>query len=231
MSQNRAAQRQHSRAATLALGAALLAVLPLLSGCDLLGVASVAAYKMGVGGKVPAKFTPARTPMLVLVEDYQHQSSVTVQAEQLSRLLANEIQTHDVAPVINPEQLQALKDAKPAEFPTMSVSAVARALGAQQVLYVQLTSSEVEPLSGGDGFTGASSASVKLIDGATGNTIWPTDEAGYGVSSRAQIDSPHGARDPQDVRRRLNVDLADKISKLFYEWDQGNLAPTDEFTE
>jgi hypothetical protein len=204
----------------------LVAALPLLiGGCNLLSVASVGAYKLGMVPKNPAQYTPARTPMLVLVENFEHQSMATVQAEQLSRFLANEIQLHDVAPVVNPEQLQELKDSRPKEFPTMSVSAVAQALGAQQVLYVQLTTADVTPLSGGDGFTGSSTVSVKLIDAATGNTLWPNDQSGYGVSSKTQVDSPQGARDPQEVHRRLNADLADKIARLFYPWSPENMAP------
>jgi hypothetical protein len=217
-----------ARAAALRLACrlSLLAVLPLLAGgCNLLGIGSVMAYKMGAVPKNPAQYTPQRTPMLVLVQNDEHQSEAQVQADGLSRLLADQIQKHDVAPVINPDDLQTLKDQHPTDFSTMSARAIAQALNAQQVLLIELHTADVTSLTGGDGYVGSSSASVKLIDAATGNTLWPTDEGGYGLSSRTQIDSPQGARDPQDVRRRLNADLADKIAKLFYAWAPDNMAP------
>jgi hypothetical protein len=198
----------------------------MLSGCNLLGAAGVAAYKISGPPKVPAKYTPQRTRMLVLVENYEHLSSANVQADLLARLLANEIQTHDVAPVVHPQELQALKDSKGEQYRGMSIASVGRALDATQVLYVQLQSNDVSPLNGGEGYTGSTTAVVKLVDVGTGNTLWPTDQsAGYAVAARTPIQSPRGARDVQELHRALYADLASQISRLFYAWQPEDMSP------
>ena len=194
-----------------------------LAGCAAVGVA---AYKLHGPPKVPAKYTPAKTPMLVLVENYQHQSSVNAHADVLARNLADMLASHDVAPQVSLDKLQSLRDSRPAEYSTMALNRIAREVGASQVLYVQLRSSDVAPLLGGEGYTGEATATVKVIDGASGATLWPVDMSeGYGVSAATKIDSQRGGGSPMDVRQRLYTQLADEISRLFYKWQPENMTP------
>ena len=188
-----------------------------LSGCTALGVA---AYKLHGPPKVPAQYVPEQRPMLVLVENYQHQSSVNAHADLLGRMLVKELEARRVAPIVPLDALQELRDARPAEFPRMSMSSIGREVGAEQILYVQLHNSDVTPMAGGNALTGQASASVKVVDVATGDTLWPggvASEAGYPVAAATKLGTSNGGS-VQDVRQRMYLDLSHQIARLFYKW-------------
>ena len=198
-----------------------------LNGCTALGVA---AYKLHGPAKVPAEYVPQKTPMLVLVENYQHQSSVNAHADLLAHLLVKEIGERKVAPIVPLETLQSLRDTRPAEFPTMSMTTIGREVGAEQILYVQLHRTDVTPMmgaAGGDALTGQTSASVKVVDVATGDTLWPAgvgSDSGYPVSAATKLGAHNGAN-VADVRQRMYVQLSHDIAKLFYKWQPEDESP------
>ena len=195
-----------------------------VSGCTALGVA---AYKLAGPPPNPAMYTPAKTPMLVLVENYQQQTAVNAQADMLTRQLFGAMEAHDVAPMVALEKLQELKDAKPVEFPTMPINRIGQEVQATQILYVELKGSETHALVGGEGFQGQASAVVKIVDAATGDTLWPTDVGGgYPVSAATKIGKDSDAT-PMAVQQKLYAKLADDISKLFYKWKPDDMTPDD----
>jgi hypothetical protein len=190
-------------------------VVLLLGGCQMAGVA---IYKLRGPPKIPAKYKPAKEPTLLLVENYQHQSAVNAEAETLARKLMNDLESNDVAPIVSIDKLQELRDAKPAEFPHMTIVQIAQAVQAKQVIYVQLRSADVTPLAGGVGYTGDATAIVKVIDGTTGAVLWPIESSdGYGVGARTSIGKATYPS-PADVRNVLYAQLTDQISKLFRDW-------------
>jgi len=215
----RRALRPASRAIFILLHAAIILT---GAGCGVLGVA---AYKIAGPPAVEAKYVPDKTrPMLVLVENYQHQSAGSATSDVLAHYLGRDLQDHQVAPIVPPEKLQSLRDQRGGEFSTMSITSIGQAVGADQVLYVQLQSSDVTPLAGGDAFTGQAAATVKLVDARNGQTLWPTDVSnGYGVSASVRAGAER-ATTPQDVRRELNLQLTDQISKLFRKWKPDDLS-------
>ena len=190
------------------------------SGCAILGVA---AHKLHGPAHVPAKYVPKQEPMLVLVEDYKHQSSTLAHGDALAQFVMKDLEQHRVAPLVPLEKLHALRDARREDFPKMSIAAIGRETGASQVLYVQLKRSDVARLAGGDEtLTGQASATVKLVDVASGETLWPSDvsaEAGYPVATATGLGAPRaGAGEVADVRQRLYFQLAQQIGRLFYKW-------------
>jgi hypothetical protein len=186
----------------------------------------LAAYKLAGPPKNPAKYTPdAQKPLLVLVENYQQQSAAAPQADMLARNLFAVLNAHGVAPLIPPEKLQAVRDAQPLEFPRLPINRIAQATGAAQVLYVHITGSESHALAGGDGYQGQASAVVKIIDGTSGNTLWPTEAAGgYPVSTATKI-GIDAAPSPAAVQQQLYGQLADEIGRLFYKWSPEDMRP------
>jgi hypothetical protein len=75
-------------------------------------------------------------------------------------------------------------------------------------------------MSGGDLLTGQTNATVKVVDVATGNTLWPGDiaaEAGYPVNAATKLGAKNGAN-VQDVRQRMYAQLSHEIARLFYKW-------------
>ena len=193
-------------------------------GCTALGVA---AYKLHGPAKVPAKYVPQQRPMLVLVENYQHQSSVNAHADLLGRMLVKELEARKIAPLVSLDRLQELRDARPREFATMSMASIGRQLGAEQILYVQLHNSDVQPMAGGDALSGQTAASVKVVDVATGDTLWPggiVGEGGYPVAAGTKLGTRDGGT-IQDVRQRMYADLTHQIARLFYKWQPEDEEP------
>ncbi|MEO6434610.1 MAG: hypothetical protein ABIP55_02465 [Tepidisphaeraceae bacterium] len=196
-----------------------------VAGCSVLGIA---AYKIAGPPAVPAQYVPARTPMLILVENFQYQTSAAAPSDVLARYIAADLQKHNVAPLIPLEKLQAMRDAGAPEYTKMSITAIGRELGAAQILYVQLHSSDVTPLSGGEALHGQAAASVKVVDVATGQNLWPTDIAGgHVVAAKAQASSSRQAT-PADVHQQLTIKLTEQISRLFYKWKPDDMAPQSE---
>jgi len=211
------------RRLTMLLGVLLLAALALSSGgCNAVGAA---VYKINGPPDNPAKYTPAKTPMLVLVENYQQQTAASPQADILARDLFGLLDAHSVAPMIPPEKLQELRDEKPVEFPTMPINKIGQAAGASQVLYVQLAGGETHAVSGGEGYQGVASATVKIIDAATGDTIWPHDaDHGYPVSASTKM-GIDAVQSPAALQHKLYTQLADEIGRLFYKWKPDDMRP------
>ena len=217
------ATRRLPRVMTLVVLSLLLgSLMGSAAGCQALGVLT---YKIFGPAAVPAKYVPdKKRPMLVLVENYQHQSSGAAASDLLGQYVARELQTYKTAPIIPPEKLQALRDERGEDFRTMSITAIGQAVGAEQVLYVQLQSSDVTPLAGGESFSGQSAATVRVVDVANGETLWPSDlTAGYGVSASVKLGAT--AKSVQDVRLALNQQLAGEISRLFRKWKPDDMSP------
>jgi hypothetical protein len=218
------ARRRPIRYSFCILHSALCIIFLFSGGC---GAAGVLAYKLYGPPKVPAQYVPHKTPMLVLVENYEHQSSVNSHADLLAQMLVKEIGERKIAPLVPLERLQELRDARPNEFPTMSMASIGREVGAEQILYVQLHRSDVTPMSGGDALTGQTAASVKVVDVASGDTLWPggvAAEAGYPVSAATKLGTDNGAN-VADVRQRMYAQLSHDIVKLFYKWQPDNQEP------
>jgi hypothetical protein len=185
------------------------------TGCAALGVL---IYKIMGPAPVAAKYVPAQTPMLVLVEN-RSQPSATVGPDVLSAYVSEDLTDNKVAPLVPPEELQKLRDSKKAEYAKMSVETIGKMVNASQVLWLQMEEDEVSPLQGGEGVTGHAQVRVKLVDVASGDLIWPKTQAdGYLVSASTSlgIDSTHAVA--QDVHRHIYVSLATQIGRLFHKW-------------
>ena len=200
----------------------LFVLLPGLCGCRVLGVV---AYKVAGPPDVPALYVLPKEPTLVLVENYQHQSSAAASTDLLAQYVAQDLETRKLVPIVPLEKLQELRDSRPAEYGKMSITAIGKQVGASQIVYVQLHNSDATPVVGGEGFTGQATASIKVVSAASGETLWPTDLAdGHMVAAKSH-GTKRQASSPTDVRRELNAKLTEEISKCFRKWKPDDLSP------
>ncbi len=189
--------------------------LSLAGGCNLV---SVLLWKTAGPPKRPAKYIPQKTPMVVLVENYQHQSSTQRDADILGQRVGEQLNTNKVAPIVEYDKVIALRDTKAADYSKMSITSIGQALDAKQVLYVQLLASDVQPLPGGEGLQGLTTARVRLVDVKDGHTLFPNDLSdGYPVSAQTRMGIKSPAN-PIDLRDKMYLDVADQVAKLFYAW-------------
>ncbi len=200
----------------MAFGLLLLGVLPLLSGCY---VPAVLAYKLGLEPPIPAKYVPPRVPLLVLAENYRSPASHAIEADQLARFVSEELERRKIAPIVGQSKLEALRRERPDEFRGMKVEEVGAAVGAQQVLYMDIVHWSMSELDGSDMARGSATVYVRIVDVASGATVWPSDSAGgHPVSYESPYRSSGEGVTMTDIRMRVLRALADRTAKLFYPW-------------
>jgi hypothetical protein len=185
------------------------------SGCI---AAGVFAHKVIGPLPVPAKYVPAKEPLVVMVENYRQPSSAYTDDELLSRYIEGFLKGHQVAPVGESAKVRELRMDRPNDFKNMSVAAVGREVGAKQVLYVDVVNNELETLMAGESLRGTTAVRVKVVDTNTGETLWPADMAdGYPLQQGVQFGKSK-ARSEIELKQGLYATLGDKIAKLFYKW-------------
>lgn len=175
-----------------------------------------------------AEYKPAKKPTLVFVESYNNPDLYAVEANRIARDMAYEFTEHKAFPVIPTQKLIELKASKGSEFWKMKIPEVAQAVGAEQVIYVNLTRFSAEPPTGSETVRGECEALVRLVDATTGRPLWPSDSSdGRDISYKTPALSDQGTtRDA--VQEQLYMHLSQEISHLFYDWvndQQGDNGP------
>lgn len=191
----------------------ILLVGALAMGC---AVAGVIADKFAPPPTDPAAYKPAHQPTLVMVENFQNPDLVEVHAERLNRDISNELTEHKIAPVIKPQRLMELKASKGAAFGQMDIPAVAKLLGARQVVYVDLVKFSVGPAPGSDMVKGEAEALVKVVD-ENGQTLWPRESS---VGRQVNCETPYlrtAGVDEASAREQMYQKLTDQVARLFYD--------------
>jgi hypothetical protein len=204
-----------------------LALLFTALGCS---AAGVAAHKVLGPPAVPAMYVPQQQPLVVLVEDY-HRATALTDDELLSRYVEEEFRRNvEKVPVVDSAKVREVRLSKPDAFKKMSVADVGREVGAQQVVWVDVTERTIESLLGGESLRGAVAVRVKVVDVKTGQTLWPLDMSeGYPLSTGTSW----GTKNPSseaELKNALYRGLADKVAKLFYKWKPEEEEP-EGFTE
>jgi hypothetical protein len=141
-----------------------------LAGC---AVPSALMYKFMGPPAIPPKYVFPQKPVLLLVEN-THSGSVAIpEADELSKVVYDELQEHKVAPLIDPAKVTELRDRDGAAFSKMTISDIGRNLGAAQVLYLQVDQLDIDVPQGSDVVKVKIAIEAKAIDVPTAQTVWP----------------------------------------------------------
>jgi len=184
-----------------------------LVGCGAFGAV---AYKLSPQPATPAEFKPENQTTLVLVENYSNPDLFEVESERLERDVAYLFAEHKVFPVVPVQKLRDFKSSSGSTFYKMDIPKLAKALGAKQVIYVELEQFSNDPPLGGQAIRGKASAMVKLIDGESGQVLWPRDSSA-GRQVKYQTALLNDSDDHASIEERLYQHLSDQIARLFYE--------------
>ena len=250
------ATRPTRRRAVAALGAAALALAALPSlGCNAGGAI---LQKVGGPPTVQPQYRPGAKTAVVLAENFRSPTAAAVDADRLAAMVTSELRRHRVfydpdavgkqadladgvepaadgeervGRLLDPGVVASLRTREPAAYPSMDVAEVGRRVGAGRVLYLDLQSAGADAAAGGNFYKGFASATVKWVDAATGDVLWPTDfRGGYPVSAETPVRNP---RTPgvsaESVRGEALRRLAGDVGRLFYPYkpDEVN-APMDD---
>jgi hypothetical protein len=195
-----------------------LSLLFFSTGCQILGAA---ASKLSPPPTIKAQYAPEKQPTLVLVENYHNPASLQMESEAVARHLTEELRMHNVAPLVDAVQAEELRHEKGVgAYRKMSLDAIGQAVGAKQIIYVDLESFQIDHAAASEFLDGSAEARVRVVDAGTGQPLWPTDSAGgvpVSVTIQPQRVAPGGGGD-YAVRQQLHATLADKVAKLFYDW-------------
>jgi hypothetical protein len=168
--------------------------------------------------KIKAKYVLPKVPTLVLVENYRNPAVSQIDADLVASELCDQLKQNNLVPLVDPDKLTAVRDTDAAKYHAMSQVDLGRAVGAKQVIYVELLESSVEADSTESAARGRVSADVRVVDVDTGLTLWPLDSAqGYPLSA----DVPYNRADPDRVtamHAQMLAQLSDALAKLFYDW-------------
>lgn len=178
-------------------------------------------YKVAGPPTVKPKYGVQPRQSVVMVENYRQPSAAADDADRMGQILTDELKVHPlVLPPENwvePTKVAALRSLRPGDFGRMTVADVGKAVGANQVLYVDLTTVDVGAAAGGNYYKGRAAAMVKWVDAVTGATLWPADTAdGYPVSFETRIRGAQDGRTPDMVRVEALRGLAGNVGRLFY---------------
>jgi hypothetical protein len=199
---------------TIALAFLMLPILIATAGCALTGAV---AYKVTQGDKIPAKYVPEAEPMVVVAENWRNPDGSSTDAEQLARFIWADLRDHNVAQQIDPTEVMDLKS-RTSNFHSMTVAQIGKRVGAQQVLYINITDIAVEGAVGADSRRAKCTARVKIIDAETGKVLWPSDLAqGYPVATQTSMVQIKSQEDEVALHQTLQEQTAVKIARLFYE--------------
>jgi hypothetical protein len=193
----------------------LLAPIVLLSGgCQMIG----AAYAKTMGPpKTPAAYTPPSVPTLILSEHAPAAAVDDISSEDIGRRVAAIWEAHHLSPLIDLSKLEELRLTRGDEYSTMSTVAIGKALGAKQVVYIDVRDGRVETAGTNDTIRAVTSVRVRVVDVASGQTLWP-QQATEGYALDAQ--TPYAIRG-QGVSESSQLELAriliaEQIGLLFY---------------
>jgi hypothetical protein len=186
----------------------------MIGGCQILG--AIVGKAQGAP-PVDALFVPKKVPTLVLAEHAPASGVDDVSSEDIGRRTADFWNDQKVSPLIDVSKLEELRVNRPDDYYKMSTVAIGRALGAEQVLYIDVRDSHDESAGGTETIRAKGSVRVRLIEVATGQTLWPPDAArGYTVDAETAYGARGDGISESEQMEQVRAMLADKIVKLFY---------------
>jgi hypothetical protein len=189
-------------------------LLLLLTSCRLAGVA---AYKLSGPPTIQPQYTPPKTPILVLAENFQNPSTCAYESEQLAWEIGQQMTDHAVAPVVSSDKLRQLRARPDISMRKLTLSDIGRETGAQQILYINIRDCQWEALPGTRMVRGQINVLVKLIDVSTGQTVWPDLVSdGKPLSAKIPYTEQSSTGDGMILKEKMCRQLGDQIAQLFY---------------
>lgn len=196
--------------------ALLIAVAFAARGCS---IGRVLTHAYGAD-PVPAKYTLAKVPTLIIVKDAPDPTGLNDSADKAATGIEEQFNKHELVPVIESARLMDYKSDHLADFPLQSPEQVGKALKASQVVFVQILNSGLAADGVRDMVKGSVTASVKVVEVETGKQLFPSDGTSNGlmVSYETPMLRLTDKTTPTSVKRNVDLGLADRVAKLFYKY-------------
>jgi hypothetical protein len=192
----------------------------LLTGCELPGV--ILHETIGQLA-VPAQYEPKKVSTLILVENYRSPDEMQLDGDQLAHQIGDELKKEAKMDLVDPDKLVPLREEDPTKFHSMTIPQIGKAVGAKQIIYVDLKQSAVTADISQSVVHAEALAQVRVIDVETGVTLWPASAShGHELDAKADYD-PSDSSHAASMRTDMLTQLSSRIAKLFYKWQPDNL--------
>jgi hypothetical protein len=182
-----------------------------------------AAYLAMGQAKAPAKYVLEDTPTVVFVDD--RNNAIPINSSRVRRAVADDVtkqlMSRDlVTMTISPRDAMALSRNQDREGKLMSMGALGEAIGAEQLIYIEMLSYRGSP----DNVTPRPSAAcrLKVIDVVNKTRVLPgpdAEKAWQEIIVQGPPVSPELYRSSagrREIEQLLAAAIADKVTKLFY---------------
>jgi hypothetical protein len=188
----------------------------LLTGCS--GVGAI-AYKLSPPEKTPALYKLGADPTVVLVEDSHNPAAAEMDSMHIAALLRDDLREHKSAVLVDDNAVMKLRDADPAAFAKMSLTDIGRAVGAKQIVYVDVQRVGIEIDTGGQMVRGSIECLSRVIDVRTGINRWPADSpVGVPVGFETPFTAINERMTEADVRAKLHEKVVLTVGRFFRDW-------------
>jgi TolB-like protein len=193
-----------------------------MQGCTTLGAL---AYKVTPPPKIQPVYTMPKEKTLVLVENYRNPGVSDQDTERLGREITDQLKKHSIAPVIDPDTLFDYRSDNGGTFDQMSIASIGQALGAKQVLYVDVVDYGGDWTLASNMLHPKATIRVRVVDVKTGNTVWPDQAArGYPMNIELQYAEIKDAGTAMDAEEAICQSTADHVAKLFYAHEEDEVS-------
>jgi hypothetical protein len=202
----------------------LLTLLGMTGGCGALGVP---LYTVFGDPPIPAQYDPPKVPTLVLVENARSPGDVQVDADQIAQQVCEELRTKAKMDIIDPDKVAELREEDPKKYHAMYVGDIGKAVGAKQVIYIDLIESAVTGDVTQTTIHAQAVAHIRVVNVATGNNLWPASPPdGKELAAKMDFDSMDSSK-AMAMHMDLLTQLSSQISKLFYTWKPDDQSQED----
>jgi hypothetical protein len=200
--------------------AIIISVAAVMGSCNIL---QPAAYLAMGQSKAPAKYVLEDKPTVVFVDD--RNNAIPINSSRVRRAVAddvtNQLMSRDlVTMTISPRDAMAISRNQDREGKLMSMGALGAAVGADQLIYIEMLSYRGSP----DNVTPRPSAAcrLKVIDVANKARMFPgpdSEKEWQEIIVQGAPVSPELYRSSagrREIEQMLAATIADKVTKLFY---------------
>ncbi len=192
----------------------------LISGCNII---AATAYKLAPD-EVPAQYELPAKPTLILVENFRQPGGSTEDAMMVGQFIHSHLvkkQNEKSYTLIPVEKLLDFKSSRAADYQKLTVPDIARGVGAEQVIYVDLKTSGVSSMGDASLLKGKAASLVKVVDVSTGDVVWPKDITD-GRSVAFETNPTDIAQKPRvsEIKYALYDGLGLQIARMFMKWNR-----------
>ncbi|TDJ56296.1 MAG: hypothetical protein E2O40_04685 [Planctomycetota bacterium] len=208
------------RATRARAAAIIVSVAAVMGSCNIL---QPAAYLAIGQAKAPARYVLEDTPTVVFVDD--RNNAIPINSSRVRRAVAdnvtNQLMSRDLVTItISPRDAMALSRNQDRQGKLMSMGALGEAVGAEQLIYIEMLSYRGSP----DNVTPRPSAAcrLKVIDVVNKTRMFPGPDAEKDwqeIIVQGRPVSPELYRSNagrREIEKMLAATIADKVTKLFY---------------